>query len=69
MSDMLQHQEFYALEIERHQLESRRWAQAGLLGRLADGARAQSRSHPRSSGFLALTLPVATAIGALAIII
>jgi len=69
MSDMLQHQESYALEIERHQLESRRWAQAGLLGRLADSAGAQSRSQPRRSRFLALTMPVAMAVGALAIII
>ena len=69
MGDMLQHQEFYKQEIERHQLESQRWAQAGMLGRLADGVREQAREHPRRSRFVAITTPMAVALGVLAILI
>lgn len=69
MGDMLQHPEFYKQEIERHQLESQRWAQAGTLGRLAEGVRTQSREHPRRSGLAALATPIVVALGAFAIII
>lgn len=69
MSDMLQHQEFYTEEIRRHQAESQRWAQAGMLGRLSDGVRVQAQQHPRRSRFIAITTPMAVALGVLAIII
>ncbi len=69
MGDMLQHPEFYTQEIERHQLESRRWAEAGMLGRLASSVREQSQEQPRRSGFIALATPVALVLGMLAIII
>ncbi len=69
MNDMLQHQEFYSQEIRRHQAESQRWAQAGMLGRLSAGVRDRSSEHPRGARFLAITTPTAIIIGVLAIII
>ena len=69
MNDMLQHQEYLSEEIRRHQAESRRWAQAGTLGRLSATVRHETHEHPRGSRFLAITTPTAVALGLLAIII
>ena len=69
MNDMLQHQEFYTEEIRRHQAESQQWAQAGMLGRLSDSVRTQTRQHPRRSRLVAISTPLAVALGLLAIII
>ena len=66
---MLQHQEYLSHEIERRQAESRQWAQAGMLGRLADGLRDQAEQHPRRSRIVAISTPMAVALGLLAIII
>lgn len=69
MNDMLQHQEYLTEEIRRHQQESQRWAQAGMLGRIADGVRDQSREHPARTRILGVATPMAVALGLLAIII
>ena len=69
MNGMLQHHEIYSHEIERHQQEARRWAHQGTLGRLAQGARAQSRIHPRRARLFAVASPMAVALGVLAILI
>jgi hypothetical protein len=69
MNGMLQHQRLYEQEIERHQQEARRWAHEGTLGRLAQGARAQSRVHPRRARLFAVLSPMAVALGVLAILI
>ncbi len=69
MNDILQHQELLSHEIQRHQADSQRWAQAGVMGRLADTAHERAHRHPRGSKLLALTTPLAVALGMLAIII
>jgi len=69
MNGMLQHQQLYEQEIERHQQEALRWAQEGTLSRLAHDVRAQSRSHPRRTRLIAVASPMAVALGVLAILI
>lgn len=69
MNDMLQHQEYLSHEIERHQAESRKWAQAGMLGRLADNVHERAHRHPRGTRLALVGTPTALALGLLAIII
>lgn len=69
MNGMLQHQEAYEQEIQRHQQEAQQWAQAGTLGRLAASYREQRRVHPTRTRFFAIASPMAVALGILAIII
>ena len=69
MSGMLQHQEAYEHEVQRHQQEAQQWAEADTLGRLAHSFREQRREHPRRTRFLAIASPMAVALGALLIFI
>jgi len=69
MNGMLQHQDLYEQEIQRHQREAQQWAEAGALGRLASTLRDQRREHPSRTRFFAIASPMAVALGLLAIII
>jgi len=69
MNGMLQHQELFSEEIQRHQQEAHEWARVGMMGRLAQSARVQSREHPHRSRLMAVVSPIAIVLTLLAVLI